>query len=126
MLREEWLALVKENDITPDSWEVVNLVYTWHPAMPRCSTDARKMCLTLYKTLGYGIFHDMAPVSRDACSLETKHKETFALHDEAREHYNRLIRTLEEQRNKKFAEIVKVRLEYETRIVELKARYGNA
>lgn len=38
MMREEWTALTGHNP-TPEQWEVIETVYTWHPSIPASPTS---------------------------------------------------------------------------------------
>jgi len=61
MNQQEWTALSKTTP-TPEQWEVINEVYTFHPAIP--DVGGKKVLADLYKVGGFGLIASMLLAAR--------------------------------------------------------------
>jgi len=68
MMISEWLEMTK-TPCDPDSFELINYIYMWHPSMPDSQPEARKRTLMLWNTFGLGIFTDMHAQALEAEGL---------------------------------------------------------
>lgn len=123
MMREEWLALTKTDDITPEDWEAVNTVYAWHPAILEAKEAARLKMLNLWKTCGYGIIQDMLPVAQTACDHDTEIARADIRWAATKKRYDELAKALQARKTKELEDINTQRRYHEVQVKSLKARY---
>lgn len=123
MMRQEWLEFIGKKDIEPRQWENVDLVYTWHPAVPESRDGARAYCRDLFDRFGYGIFEVMAPDAQKIVDIEHEHAKLTKLEAGYTELYHEERKRLEEgfaaERARIATEHHKLQLQYD----ELKARF---
>ena len=67
MMQSEFLALIKKDSIDFDVYEVIERVYTYHPAI-----TSKKQIADLYLNFGMTLIGDMLPRAEKIMTLEHK------------------------------------------------------
>lgn len=60
--------------VTPEQYELIEFVYTWHPLISE--TEGKEQVAFLYNNFGIGIFKEMEPKAVEAMRIEN---EIFSL-----------------------------------------------
>jgi len=67
MMQSEFLALIKKDNIDFDTYEVIERVYTYHPAI-----QSKKQIADLYLNFGMTVIGDMLPRAEKIMTIEHK------------------------------------------------------
>ena len=73
MLKEEWVALTG-HDPTPDQWDVISTVYTWHPSIT--DVAGKNQMKALYELGGYPLIKSLHHTAERAMELDTERRAT--------------------------------------------------
>ena len=72
MTLTEWTDLTKTSP-TESEWEIISLVYTFHPAIP--DVGGKKVLADLYKVGGFGLISGMLVAAESAEKLDREVRE---------------------------------------------------
>ena len=88
MMYEEFAEIIQTKAPTQEQYEVIEKVYTNHPAF---EVDLPKVkAARLYDLMGYGDFKDMEPIAEEAEKLAIKMRELTSQLNKVKEEYKEL------------------------------------
>lgn len=77
MMREEWIKLTGNNP-TPDQWEVIETVYTWHKSIT--DVEGKKQMKALFDIGGYPLIASLYTDAVRARELDTERRSLNQAH----------------------------------------------